>query len=390
MGTIILGVREAAMFGKRITLFRLLGFEVRIDLSWLVLAALITWSLAVGVFPSYYQGLAHATYWWMGVIGAAGMFFSILFHEFCHSLIARRFGLSMQGITLFIFGGVAEMEDEPPSPKAEFFMAAAGPLSSVVLGAVFYAAAELMEGVAAVIPLQGVLAYLAAINWVLAAFNLVPAFPLDGGRVLRAALWQRKKDLRRATRIATRIGSGFGVFLILVGVANFLLGNIIGGIWQFMIGMFLRAAAETSYRQVVIRKALEGETVERFMNPQPVAVPPSISIRELVEAYIYRYYFNMFPVTDEDKLLGCITTRRVKEIPREDWDRLTVGERLDRCSDDNTIGPAAGAMQALLLMGKTGHSRLVVVKDGRLVGIISLKDIMGYLSAKRELGEEEG
>jgi Zn-dependent protease/predicted transcriptional regulator len=376
------------MFGKRITLFRLLGFEVHIDLSWLVLAALVTWSLAVGVFPYYYQGLAPATYWWMGVIGAAGLFFSILFHEFCHSLVARRFGLSMRGITLFIFGGVAEMEDEPPGPKAEFFMAAAGPLSSVALGAAFYAAAELMEGVAAVIPLQGVLSYLAAINWVLAAFNLIPAFPLDGGRVLRAALWQRKKNLRRATRIATRIGSGFGVFLILVGVANFLLGNSIGGIWQFMIGMFLRSAAETSYQQVVYREALEGETVERFMNPRPVTVPPSISIRELVEAYIYRYYFSMFPVTDNDKLLGCITTGRVKEIPQEEWTRWTVGERLDRCSDDNTISPGAGAMQALSLLRKTGNSRLMVVQDGRLAGIISLKDIMGYLSAKMELGDE--
>ena len=377
------------MFGKRITLFRLLGFAVRVDLSWLVLAALITWSLAVGVFPYYNQGLAPATYWWMGVIGAVGMFFSILFHEFCHSLVARRFGLPMRGITLFIFGGVAEMEDEPPSPKAEFFMAVAGPLSSVVLGVAFYAAARLTEGAAAVVPVQAVLEYLAMINWVLAAFNLIPAFPLDGGRVLRAALWQRKKNLRWATRIASRIGSGFGMLLIFVGVANFLLGNFIGGIWQFMIGMFLRSAAETSYRQVVYRKALEGETVERFMNPLPVTVPASISIRELVEAYIYRYYFKMFPVMEEDRLLGCITTRQVKEIPREEWDRWTVGDRLDRCGDNNTIGPGAGAMQALSLMGKTGNSRLMVVKDGRLVGIVSLKDIMGYLSTKMELGDEK-
>src|SRR5512144_1066302 len=140
------------VFGKRITLFRLLGFAVRVDLSWLVLAALITWSLAVGVFPYYNQGLAPAMYWLMGVIGAAGMFFSILFHEFCHSLVARHFGLPMRGITLFIFGGVAEMEDEPPSPRAEFLMAVAGPLSSVVLGATFYAAAKLMEVAAAAGP----------------------------------------------------------------------------------------------------------------------------------------------------------------------------------------------------------------------------------------------
>ncbi len=375
------------MFGKRITLFRLLGFEVRVDLSWLVLAVLVTWSLAVGVFPHYYPGLAPATYWKMGIIGAAGLFFSILFHEFCHSLIARRFGLPMRGITLFIFGGVAEMEDEPPSPKVEFFMAVAGPLSSVALGIVLYTASSLVGGAASTIAARGVLSYLATINWILAAFNLIPAFPLDGGRVLRAALWQWKKNLRGATRIASKIGSGFGIFLIFVGVVNFLLGNVIGGLWQFMIGMFLRSAAETSYRQVVFRKALEGETVARFMNPQPVTAPASLSIRELVESYIYRYHFKMFPVMEGDKLLGCITTRRVREIPPEEWDRRTVGEQMDRCSDENTIGPGIGALQALSRMGRTRNSRLMVVQGERLVGIISLKDIMGYLSAKMELEE---
>ncbi|MGE5173402.1 MAG: M50 family metallopeptidase [Betaproteobacteria bacterium] len=376
------------MFGKRITLFRLLGFEVHADPSWLVLAVLVTWSLAVGLFPHYYQGLAPATYWWMGIAGAAGLFFSILFHEFCHSLIARRFGLPMRGITLFIFGGVAEMEEEPPSPKVEFFMASAGPLSSLALGAVFYAAAFPLTGSSAAIAAEGVLSYLASINWVLAAFNLIPAFPLDGGRVLRAALWHWKKDLRRATRIASRIGSSFGIFLMFVGALSFLLGNFIGGLWQFMIGMFLRFAAATSYQQVVFRKTLEGETVERFMNPRPVTAPASISIRKLVEDYIYLYHFKMFPVMEDNMLVGCITTRRVKEIPQEEWDQRTVGERMDRCSGENTIAPGVGALQALSLMGSTKNSRLMVVEGGRLVGIISLKDIMGYLSLKMELGKE--
>ena len=378
------------MFGRRITLFRLLGFEVRVDLSWLVLAALVTWTLAVGLFPHTYGGLGRATYWWMGVFGALGLFFSILFHEFCHSLVARRFGLPMRGITLFIFGGVAEMEDEPPSPKAEFLMSVAGPLASIALGLLFHAAAAWMERAASAVPVQGVVSYLARINGILALFNLVPAFPLDGGRLLRAVLWQRKKDLRRATRIASRIGSGFGIFLILVGAGNFLIGNTLGGLWLFMIGMFLRSSAEASYRQVVFRKALEGETVERFMNPQPVAVPPSITIGELVESYLYRHAFKMYPVVEQDRLLGCITIRRVKEIPRDDWDRLTVGQRLEPCSDANSIDPGAGALQALTLMGKSGNSRLLVVKNGRLVGILSLKDIMGYLSAKMELGGDEG
>jgi len=376
------------MFGKSIKLFRLLDFEVRVDVSWLVLAVLVTWTLAVGLFPYRYEGLEKTVYWWMGVIGAVGLFFSILFHEFCHSLVARKFGIPMRGITLFIFGGVAEMDDEPPSPKAEFLMAAAGPLSSMALGTLFFVLASPMRGSPTALAVYGVLSYLSTINWILAGFNLVPAFPLDGGRILRAALWHWKRDLRGATRISSRIGSGFGIFLMLSGALSILLGNVIGGLWQFMIGMFLRSAAESGYRQIVFRKALEGDTVERFMNNRPVTAPPSISIRELVEEYIYRYHFKMFPVTEGDKLMGCITTRRVKEIPRQEWDRKTVSDQIDRCSSENTIAPGVGALQALTLMSRTKNSRLMVVVGDRLVGIISLKDILGYLSLKSELGDE--
>jgi Zn-dependent protease len=377
------------MFGKRITLFTLLGFKVHVDMSWLILAALITWSLAEGLFPYAFEGLAPATYWWMGVAGATGLFVSIVFHELFHSLVARKFGLPMKGITLFIFGGVAEMDDEPPSPKAEFFMAVVGPLSSVVLGIAFYSAASLVGASTRGVAVSGVLGYLASLNWILAGFNLIPAFPLDGGRVLRAVLWHWKKSLRRATRIASRIGSGFGIALIFIGILNLFRGNFIGGLWQFMIGLFLRSAAEMSYRQVVFRGALEGATVARFMTREPVTAPPSISIRELVEDYVYRYHFKMFPVTEGGRILGCVTTRQVKDIPREEWDRRTVGEAASACSAENTVGPGTDALKALALMNRTGNSRLMVAEDGRLVGIISLKDIMGYLSLKMDLGEED-
>ena len=274
------------MFGKRITLFKLFGFSVHVDLSWLVIAALITWSLAQGLFPSEYEGLPAAAYWIMGAAGAVGLFFSIVFHELFHSLAARRFGIPMTGITLFIFGGVAEMDDEPPNPKAEFFMAIAGPLSSIVLGVMFYALfiiAELQEW-----PLiaAGVLGYLGVINWILAAFNLLPAFPLDGGRVLRSALWQWKNNLRWATRISSQIGSGFGIGIIILGLVSLARGNVVGGIWWFLIGMFLRNASQSSYQQVVVRKALQGEKVLRPHSSRgtsliwrvvmhPASLPPS-------------------------------------------------------------------------------------------------------------------
>jgi Zn-dependent protease len=219
------------MFGRSIRIFTLFGFEVKIDLSWVILALLITWSLAQGLFPHYFKGLTNATYWWMGIFGALGLFFSIVFHELCHSLVARKYGLPIKGITLFIFGGVASMEQEPPSAKAEFLMAIAGPASSIVLGVIFFIIRTVGIETDWSVPLTGIFTYLAFINWVLAGFNLIPAFPLDGGRVLRSALWKWKNDIRWSTRIASRVGAVFGLVLIFLGVIQFFSGNFIGGIW---------------------------------------------------------------------------------------------------------------------------------------------------------------
>ena len=374
------------MFGKRIRLFKLLGFAVHVDLSWLLLALLITWSLARGFFPQQYEEFSSLTYWSMGAVGALGMFASIIFHELCHSLVARRFGLPMKGITLFIFGGVAEMDEEPPSPKAEFFMAIAGPLSSILLGLFGYAVIILGEGRLPA-PIAGVIEYLTVINFILAGFNLVPAFPLDGGRVLRSALWQWKKNFRWATRIASKLGSFFGTVLIFIGILNILRGNVIGGLWQAMIGLFLGNAARMSYQQVLVRRALAGGTVRQLMSKEPVIAPASISIKDLVEGYIYQYHFKMFPVVDGGALVGGITTRMVKKVPQEEWDRRTVGEVASRLSPENSIGPDEDAVKALEAMSRTGNSRLMVVEGGRLVGIITLKDIMGLLAVRLDLEE---
>ncbi|MGE5893142.1 MAG: M50 family metallopeptidase [bacterium] len=375
------------MFGKRITLFRLLGFEVRIDVSWLIIAFLITWSLAKGFFPGQYEGLPELTYWWMGVAGALGLFLSIIFHELSHSLVARRFGIHMKGITLFVFGGVAEMDEEPPSAKAEFFMAIAGPAASILIAGFFFLLVVLTYGYSVV--LTGVIWYLAVINLVLAGFNLLPAYPLDGGRVLRSILWQWKGNLRWSTRIASQMGSLFGLFMIFFGILNVLTGAVIGGVWWFIIGLFLRNASQMSYQQVVMRKALEGEKVRRFMKKDPVTIPSSITIRELVEDYIYKYHFKMFPVVDNGNLVGCITTKQIKEVPAEQWATRRVGELLSGCSRINTISPDIDAVRALSSMSQSGNSRLMVVEGDKLVGIITLKDIMGFLSVKLDLGEKE-
>ncbi len=374
------------MFGRRFDLFKIFGVTIRLDLSWFVIVALITWSLADNFFPSAYAGLSTNTYWGMGIVGALGLFASVLAHELAHALAARRVGLSIRGITLFIFGGVAEMDEEPSSPGAEFVVAIAGPLASVAIGVAGIGAAAVGVEAGWPVPVVGVVSYLAVINLILVAFNMIPAFPLDGGRVFRSLLWHWKKNLRWATRVTSQIGSGFGLVLIGYGVYRVVArGDLFGGMWTFLVGMFLRNAAQMSYRQLLMRRRLEGELVRRFMKPDPVAVPRALSVAELVESFIYRYHFKMFPVVDGDRLLGCVTTRQVKELPREEWARQTVGTITEPCSPSNTVGPDTDALEALATMSREGVSRLLVVENGRLAGIIALKDLLRFLALKVEL-----
>ena len=326
------------MFGKRIDLFKLFGFEIRIDLSWVVLAILVAWSLSAGLFPFRYEGLSTQTYWIMGIVGAIGLFFSIIVHEMSHSLVARQFGMPIKGVTLFLFGGVAEMKEEPPSPKAEFMITIAGPLSSIILAVVFYVLSQITKSAGWPEAVYGVIKYLAWINGVLAVFNLVPAFPLYGGRILRAVLWGWKNNLRWATRVAAGIGSGFGLLLIFLGILQFFGGNFIGGMWWFFIGIFVRGAANASYRQLLVRKALEGEPVARFMKKDPVTVPPSTTVEALVEDFIYRHQFKLFLVVEEgNRLRGCVTMKQVKDIPGEEWQSKTAGEIAIGCSPENSM-----------------------------------------------------
>jgi Zn-dependent protease/predicted transcriptional regulator len=323
----------------------------------------------------------------MGIVGAAGLFLSIIAHEFCHSIVARKYGMPMKGITLFIFGGVAEMGDEPPHAKAEFMMAGAGPLSSILIAIVFYAIFAVGKS-SFPGPVNGVVGYLAWINGILAGFNLLPAFPLDGGRMLRAALWHWRDNLRWATRVSSSIGSAFGIFLIVLGVLQILSGNFVGGMWWFLIGMFLRSAAQASYQQLVTRRALEGEQVKRFMKPDPVTVAPSATLNTLVEDYIYKYHYKMFPVVEnENKLVGCVTANQIKGTPREEWTKKTVGETVRPCSEENTVRPDDDAIKAMSVMKRSGNSRLMVAEGNHLVGVIALKDMLEFLSLKVDLDD---
>jgi len=364
-------------------LFEIAGFEVRLDPSWLFLGLLIAWTLAAGVFPARYPDLAGSVYWAMGAVCAVGILGSIVFHELSHSLVARRYGLPMRGITLFIFGGVAEMEDEPPDPKSEFLMAIAGPISSFVLAALLRLAASAGQGAAWPEPLIGVLSTLAVINFTVAVFNLAPAFPLDGGRVLRAALWHWRRSLHEATFVSSRIGKGFGTALMILGVVGFVGGNLIGGMWWFLIGIFVRGAAGSSYQQLVLKDMVEGQPVSRFMRSDPVTVTPSLSIADWVQDYVYRHHYKMYPVLDGPRLLGCVSVDSLEGIDRGDWSATTVADVMEERSGYNTVDAGLDTMELLRsILQPAGRSRFMVVDDDRLVGIIALKDLLELISLK--------
>ena len=373
------------MFGKKLHLIKLFGFQVSIDFSWFFIAVLITWSLAASLFPRYHEGLSTPTYWIMGVAGALGLFASVVAHEFGHAMTARRFGVEMRGITLFIFGGVAEMAQEPPSAKAEFWIAVAGPIVSLILGLLLVGIDAISASLALPEPVAGVVGYLGWINLVLVGFNIIPAFPLDGGRVLRAILWHMRGDLRWATKVTAELGSAFGIGLFALGLLFFVSGQLIPGVWWFLLGLFLRGAARMSYQQVLFRRALEGETVEAFMRHDPVTVGPDLPVADLVENVIYHHHHKLYPVVEQGRLLGCVTLQDVKKIPRESWPGRTVNEIMTEPNDNNTVGPDADAMRVMSTLHSNGISRLMVARGESLEGVIALRDLMGFLSLKIDL-----
>ena len=371
--------------GGRIALCSLFGIRVELDWSWLLLAVLVTWSLATGFFPRRHPGLAPETYWWMSVVGMAGLVASLLIHELSHCLVARRFRIPINGITLFIFGGVAELGDEPPSARAEFLMAAAGPAASLALGLGFHGLSDALVAADAAEPITAVAGYLRLLNLTIGGFNLVPAFPLDGGRMLRALLWWRRGSLHDATERAAKVGSLFGALLIAAGLLLIVTGQVIGGIWWCVIGLFVRNAAQGSYVQMVLRETLTGVPVRRLMTPRPVVVPPSITLRELVDGYLYRFHFDLFPVVQHDRLLGWIGSRQVKATPHDQWDRVTVAQLLEPVSEGNCVDAGADTAQVLRAMSRSGNHRMLVTEAGRLVGVVALADLVQIVARHLEL-----
>jgi len=367
------------------------GIPLKVNLSWFLILGLVVWSLAQGYFPRMAGMQAAETsalfFWMMGLIGAAGLFVSLILHELSHSLVARATGMPVSGITLFIFGGVSELEEEPPTAGSEFLMAAVGPLTSVAIGIVFLSAWLVLSwGMGRSGPWMALVRYLWIINFLLAAFNSLPAFPLDGGRVVRGVLWGYTHDLQKATRIASTIGSTIAMFMIVGGVLLAFQGVLISGIWLIFIGLFLRRAAMNAMQHVVLRLHLTGEKVGRFMTENPVTVSPSLNLQDFVDDYVLHYHFTHFPVVDEDgKLQGIVRARDPKQMDQGRWPELHVSDVMQAPEPALTIGPEADAVEALSRLRGEERRRLIVVRGDRPVGIVSLRDLMDFLALKIDL-----
>ena len=305
------------MFKNAITVFRVYGIDIRIDPSWLLIAALFVWNLSAQYFPQLLPELSQTTYISLGVVAMLGFFASLLLHELAHSIVAIFYGLKITAITLFIFGGVAGLKSEPKDARSEFWIAIAGPAMSFALAGFGYLMANLLAGLGASDPIVVLFAYLGIANLVLAIFNLVPAFPMDGGRVLRAFLWYLKSDLEYATRIASRLGSALGVGFMALGLFSVLNGAGVGGFWLILIGFFVLGSSRSAYASQVTERILQGHTVDQIMTRALVTIPPWVTINELVQEVMLKKNVGFVPVVNGTELLGYIDRKILHAVDRD-------------------------------------------------------------------------
>ena len=372
------------MFTNATRLFSVGGFEIKLDPSWFLIAGLITWTLSTQYFPLTLPGLTSGVYVVLAVVAMLGFFGSLLLHELAHSVVARSYGVRILGITLFMFGGVAELESEVPSAKAEFWIAVAGPAMSVALVVVFWIAGLLSQVVLGSDALAVVLAYLATINLILAVFNMVPAFPLDGGRVLRAYLWNRHGDVLKATRTAARAGTAFGYMLTLIGVLAILQGAATAGLWYILIGFFVLAASRNAYQNKLMKSTFAGKTVGAVMKRDPVVVSPELTLSEFVNQVMLENQISFAPVVADGVLIGQIDQEVLGAIDRENWTNTRVGDVFAGLDVASVVSPDMPVEQLLEQITQTGTRKFLVVVDHQLLGIVTLANLIGHLQAKDE------
>ena len=355
-----------------IELGRIFGIRIGINWSWLVVFALILWTLASGIFPETNPGLSDGTYLALAIVAAVLFFVSLLLHELGHALQARRDGMEIEGITLWLFGGVAKFKGDFPSAGAEFRIAIAGPLVSLALGLLFSGIALAVTGLEVV---DAVAAWLGYINLTLLVFNLLPALPLDGGRVLRAALWQARGDFRWATRAASAVGRAFGYLFIALGIAMFVFQGSFSGAWLAFIGWFLLQAATAEDRYVVVRDALSGLSVRDVMIREPVTVEVGMTLGEFMDGIDWNRRFTTYPVVEDGSVVGLLSFRSVAETPRTEWDTRTVRDCMIPLDDVPVLREDEQAIEALADLSDSNVHRGIVLNGGRLAGLVSITDL---------------
>jgi Zn-dependent protease/CBS domain-containing protein len=366
------------------TVARIRGIPIGVHYTWAIAFVMISWSLAAGYFPERYPGWGRVAYWLVGGGASLLLFISVLLHELCHSIVAQARGLTVKSITLFIFGGVSNIAHESEDPQDEFLIAVVGPVSSLALAGLFWLGFLLVpddDG-----PFSALLYYLATINLGLAVFNILPGFPLDGGRVLRAILWGATGSMVRGTTVASVVGQGVAFLFIGYGILQVLERNFFSGLWIGFIGWFLNSAAESTRRQVQVQERFRGVTVGTVMTSDPPFVSPAISVRELVDEYILRRGLRAIPVAQDGRIVGLVTLSDVKHLPEPEWSSNSVGAIMTR-PPLRTIEPDAAVTRALeRLVEEDVNQLLVVDKDGTLLGILTRGDVMRFLQLRGELG----
>jgi Zn-dependent protease len=363
-----------------LTLGRIAGIQVGVNWSWLVVFALIVWTLYSGIFPETNPGLSSTAYGVMAVFAAALFFLSLLLHELGHAVVARREGMEIDGITLWLFGGVARFKGMFPSAGAEFRIAIAGPLVSLALGVVFVALAWQagLPGEA-----DGVLAWLGYINLALLLFNLLPALPLDGGRVLRSALWGAKHDFAWATRVAAAIGRGFGYLFIVGGLALVFFQGTFSGVWIAFMGWFLLSAAGAEDRYLLARRTLSGLRVRDVMNPQPVTASPDETLGRFMDEIVWTRRHTTYPVIQDGRAVGLLPFRCLAAVPRAEWDTRRVRDCMLGLDEVPLLAPGLDLVDAAAELSESDLGRALVVDDDRLVGLLSVSDVARAFELRR-------
>jgi Zn-dependent protease/predicted transcriptional regulator len=368
-----------------ISLFKIGGVEIIVDYSWFVIFFLVVVTMGDSYFPKMQQHYSDPQYWIMGIITAVLLFLSILIHELAHSFVAIKHGIKVTSIRLFIFGGMAQTTSEPKNGWQEFLIALAGPVTSIVLGILFLVICLIASiGWSSVAEIAWCLAWA---NIGIALLNLIPGFPLDGGRILRAFLWDHWGDMARATKVVSQLGNSFALFLIILGALIYLKNqSLIAALWLIFIGLFMKQSAVGSYQAVMLRRALVGVHVQQIMTENVVSVDWLMSIEQLVHDYIYKHQFTNFPVFNRDEFIGMVSLEGVKTISKDLWGFKQVRDIMTLIEYVPCLKPTDDATEALTRMITDDLGLMPVVENGRLMGIISRRDIMSLFKIKSDLG----